>query len=329
MLTPQRSFTYGLTSFYSTNEDGGRASLRAGYSSARVALQVHGGLEQFGNYQAGKFDVEDTNPLFASGQLHRGDTIDDAFGFTFKAFPDPFNAPFVRTSGEIPNSGGDGYFVNANGVVKLTEGSRLRMRYQHRRAKEIGFPDFAEPYFFNATSLPRSDFDRASVRYETQALSARLASLSVTGYVQRTQPRAAESSARSVSGADTHGVFPDRGHAPGHRVRNRPARVDAWCGRAGGLDAGQQPSADDRRHVLSRPEPRRAHHRHDHIDGGPGGDGPARTCAGGLPVAGAARTALDRSSGARARCVAGRPRVLCAGRVAGAQGRLGGRRASW
>jgi hemoglobin/transferrin/lactoferrin receptor protein len=185
-LTPQRSFTYGLTSFYSTNEDGGRASLRAGYSSARVALQVQGGLEQFGNYQAGKFGVEDTNPLFASGQLHRGDTIDDNFGFTFKAFPDPFNAPFVRTSGEIPNSGGDGYFVNANGVVKLTERSRLRMRYQHRRANEIGFPDFAEPYFFNATSLPQSDFDRASVRYETQALSARLASLSVTGYVQRT-----------------------------------------------------------------------------------------------------------------------------------------------
>jgi outer membrane receptor protein involved in Fe transport len=186
VLTPQRSFTYGLTSFYTTNEDGGRASLRAGYSSSRIAVQVHGGLEQFSNYQAGKFDVEDTNPLFASGQLHRGDTIDDAFGFTFKAFPDPFNAPYVRTSAEIPNSGSDGYFVNANSVVKLTEGSRLRMRYQHRRAKEIGFPDFAEPYFFNATSLPQSDFDRASVRYETQALSARLASLSVTGYVQKT-----------------------------------------------------------------------------------------------------------------------------------------------
>jgi hypothetical protein len=175
-------------------------------------------LEQFGNYRAGKFDVEDTNPLFASGQLHRGDTIDDNFGFTFKAFPEPFNAPFVRTSAEIPNSGGDGYFVNANSVVKLTEGSRLRMRYQHRRANEIGFPDFADPYFFNATSLPQSDFDRASVRYETQALSARLASLSVTGYVQRTN-RVLQNHLPVQFPAPTPTVFfPHCGDAPGHRI---------------------------------------------------------------------------------------------------------------
>ena len=185
-LSARPTFTYGLTSFYTTNEDGGRASLRAGYSNSRFALQVHGGLEQFANYRSGDFDVEDTNPFFVTGQLRRGDTVDDAFGFNFKAFPDPFNAPFVRTDREIPNSGAEGYFANVSGVVALTGASRLRVRYQHRRAEEIGFPDFSEPYFFNATSLPRSDFDRASVRYETQALSARLASLSVTGYVQRT-----------------------------------------------------------------------------------------------------------------------------------------------
>ena len=186
VLSEQRRFNYGLTSFYTTNEEGGRASLLGGYSSARFAVQVQGGLEQFGNYRAGHFDVEDTNPFFASGQLRRGDTIDDAFGFSFKAFPDPFNAPYVRTSDEIPNSGAEGYFVNANSLIKLSEASQLRVRYQHRRAQEIGFADFADPYFFNATSLPKSDFDRASVRYEAQALGAKLASLSLTGYVQRT-----------------------------------------------------------------------------------------------------------------------------------------------
>ena len=184
-LTAQSRFTYGVTSFYSTNEDGGRASFRGGYSNSRFAFQVHGGFEDFGNYRAGSFTVEDTNPLFASGQLHRGDTIDDAFGFHFKAFPDPFNAPFVRTDAEIPTSGGEAYFANANGLIQLTDRSRLKMRYQHRRAKNIGFPDFADPYFFNATSLPRTDFDRGSIRYEAETPMAHLASFSVTGYVQR------------------------------------------------------------------------------------------------------------------------------------------------
>ena len=100
--------------------------------------------------------MEDTNPLFASGQLHRGDTIDDAFGFTFKAFPDPFNAPYVRTRGEIPNSGGEGYFVNANGVVEADGRQPAADALPAAaRMEEIGFPDFAEPYFFNATSLPQ------------------------------------------------------------------------------------------------------------------------------------------------------------------------------
>jgi hypothetical protein len=51
---------------------------------------------------------------------------------------------------------------------------------------DVGFPDFAQPYFFNATSLPRSNLDRASVRYEAQAVTRWLANLSLTAHYQRT-----------------------------------------------------------------------------------------------------------------------------------------------
>ena len=62
----------------------------------------------------------------------------------------------------------------------------MRVRYQQRRMKDIGFPDFAQPYFFNATSLPESQLDRVSGRYEAQAVTPWLANLSATAYYQRT-----------------------------------------------------------------------------------------------------------------------------------------------
>ena len=125
--------------------------------------------------------------MFATGALNRADTIDDNFGFAFDAFPDPFNAPYVRTSNEILNSGAEGNFVNASGLVKLGERRTLRVRYQRRRMDDVGFPDFAQPYFFNATSLPQSDLDRVSARYEAQAVTPWLANLSLTAYYQRTE----------------------------------------------------------------------------------------------------------------------------------------------
>ena len=52
---------------------------------------------------------------------------------------------------------------------------------------DVGFPDFAQPYFFNATSLPHSNLDRVSARYEAQAVTPWLANLSLTAYYQRTE----------------------------------------------------------------------------------------------------------------------------------------------
>ena len=52
---------------------------------------------------------------------------------------------------------------------------------------DVGFPDFVPQFFFNTTSLPFSNLDRASARYEAQAVTPWLANLSVTGHYQRTE----------------------------------------------------------------------------------------------------------------------------------------------
>jgi outer membrane receptor protein involved in Fe transport len=178
---------YGGNLLYSTNEDGRRGSLLAGVSTPRFVVRVQGGAEHFDAYRSGAFDVEDTNPLFASGALDRRDTIDDNFGFSFNAFPEPFNAPYVRTDRRVVNSQAEGLFVNATALALLAPGHTLQARYQRTRMENIGFPDFENPYFFNATSLPFSNLDRFSARYEAQALRPWLARVSVSGYFQRTE----------------------------------------------------------------------------------------------------------------------------------------------
>jgi outer membrane receptor protein involved in Fe transport len=177
---------YGFNGFYSSNENGLRGTLTIGGATPRVTFRIQGGAEKFDNYKAGSFDVEDTNQFFKSGQLKRADTIDTNFGFAFGAFPDPFNAPYVRTGTEILNSQARGNFVNASSMVKLGETRNLRLKYQRRRMEDIGFPDFAQPYFFNATALPRSNLDKVSARYEAQAVTPWLANLSLTAYYQKT-----------------------------------------------------------------------------------------------------------------------------------------------
>ena len=51
--------------------------------------------------------------------------------------------------------------------------------------EDIGFPDFEQPFFFNDTSLPHSNLDKISGRYEAQAVTPWLANLSLTAYYQR------------------------------------------------------------------------------------------------------------------------------------------------
>jgi outer membrane receptor protein involved in Fe transport len=176
---------YGFNGFYSTNENGARGTATLGASGPNYAVRLQAGMESFDDYQAGALNVEDTNALFATGALNRADTIDDNFGFAFNAFPDPFNAPYVRTSNEVPNSGANGNFINLSGQARLGENRTVRVRYQRRRMNDVGFPDFAQPYFFNATSLPQSDLDRVSARYEARAVTPWLANVSLTAHYQR------------------------------------------------------------------------------------------------------------------------------------------------
>lgn len=184
-FSPTKQLLYGFNGFYSTNENGMRGTVTLGGSSPRATFRIQAGAEQYDNYKAGKFDVEDTRPLFANGTLSRADTIDTNFGFHFGAFPEAFNQPFVRTDAEILNSQAEGKFVNASGLVKLGDRRTLRVRYQSRRMNDVGFPDFEQPFFFNDTSLPHSNLDKISARYEARAITPWLANLSLTAYYQR------------------------------------------------------------------------------------------------------------------------------------------------
>ncbi len=186
MFSDRTRGLYGFNGFYSSNERGARGTATVGVTAPRYAIRLQAGMESYDDYTAGGFSVEDTRPFFTAGRLSRADTIDDNFGFAFGAFPDPFNAPYVRTSAEVPNSSASGRFVNLSGLIKLGDRRSLRVRYQQRRMDDVGFPDFAPPYFFNATSLPKSDLDRVSARYEAQAVTPWLANLSLTAHYQRT-----------------------------------------------------------------------------------------------------------------------------------------------
>ena len=117
VFSSSRRFTYGFNGFYSSNDDGRRGTLSFGVTAPRYAVQVRGGAERFSTYRAGSFETEDVNPLFASGTLHNVDTIDDNFGSSFKSFPDPFNAPFVRTDAEVPNSQAKGHFLSVSSLL--------------------------------------------------------------------------------------------------------------------------------------------------------------------------------------------------------------------
>ncbi len=129
-FSPATRWLYGFNSYYSSNENGRRGTLTLGVTTPKYAVRVQGGAEAFDDYEAGDLDVEDTRPFFTSGRIRRGDTIDDNFGaagLRFGAFPDPFNAPYVRTDATVPNSQASGNFVSATGLVKLAENRSLRV----------------------------------------------------------------------------------------------------------------------------------------------------------------------------------------------------------
>jgi outer membrane receptor protein involved in Fe transport len=178
-------FNAGFDGQYSSNEDGRRGTLRFGLSDQRWAISVSGGAERYGDYRAGGAFHEDSTPLHQDGTLHQGDTIDDAFGFHLNAFPEPFNAPFSRTSDRIARSRMDGTSMDAHGLVRLRANQELQFRYQRRHANAIGFPDFEEPFFFQSIDLPWSRLDKGSGSYVVRDLTPWLRRVSASAYFQR------------------------------------------------------------------------------------------------------------------------------------------------
>ena len=176
---------YGLDTYYSSNENGRRGAVMLGATGKRFAFQFTGGAEQFDNYRAGAAGArEDTTPFFTSGQITNLDTIDANFGFSFKAFPDPFNQPYVRSSATIPTSSAAGSSINTSALVALTGTQTLHVKYIGRRMDNVGFPDFQQPMFFSVITLPYNDLDRFSARYEARSITPWLSHLAVTGYYQ-------------------------------------------------------------------------------------------------------------------------------------------------
>jgi hemoglobin/transferrin/lactoferrin receptor protein len=175
----------GFDGQYTSNEDGGRGIVRLGVSSRRWAVSFAGGGESYGQYHAGGAFHEDSTPLHTSGVIHQADTVDDAFGFHFNAFPDPFNAPFVRTSDVIPQSRMSGSSMDLAGTVRLAPKQEVQVRYLRRHANSVGFPDFDQPFFFQDIDTPWSRLDKGSAAYIATDITPWLRRLSVSGYFQR------------------------------------------------------------------------------------------------------------------------------------------------
>jgi outer membrane receptor protein involved in Fe transport len=180
----RQRFFAGFDGYYSSNEHGRRGMVTVGASDTRWAVSFKGGGERFDNYSAGGDFRETSQPYFDQGVIRRADVVDDPFRLGLHAFPDPFNAPFTRTSAEIANSGMHGTSVNLAGVALITPSQRLDVKYQRRQAKDVGFPDFAEPFFFQGITLPFSNLDKVSGTYTATNVTPWLTKLTATAYYQ-------------------------------------------------------------------------------------------------------------------------------------------------
>ncbi len=154
-------------------------------SDRRWAVSFRGGGERFDNYRAGDRFEESSQPFFDEGRIDQSDTIDDGFGFHFNSFPDPFNAPFTRTNGEVPNSAMDGSSANLSAIAQIASSHTVEFKYQRRHASDVGFPDFAEPFFFQQITLPWSRLDKMSATYSVTSLASWWPRLTITPYYQR------------------------------------------------------------------------------------------------------------------------------------------------
>jgi len=167
---------FGLSQLQSTNESGYRLAGKIDLSGRKFAVRFSGGGENFNDYHAGKPFNESSVQLHQSGALRQQ--------ILSRVFPDPFNAPFTRADSLVPNSSSKGHFVYGVGRLFFTDKDALRVNWNRRRAEDIGFPDFAEPYFFQVITLPFSNLDKYGLRYQRAGITPWFTGLSVNVYHQ-------------------------------------------------------------------------------------------------------------------------------------------------
>ncbi|MCI0388107.1 MAG: TonB-dependent receptor [Acidobacteria bacterium] len=167
---------FGFSQLQSTNESGLRLAGKLDLSGRRFAVRFSGGGENFNNYHAGRSFEESSLYLHQAGVLRQQ--------ILSRVFPDPFNAPFTRASSEVPNSSSEGHFVNGVGRLFFTTKDVLRINWNRRRAENIGFPDFAAPFFFQVITLPFSNLDKYGLRYQRTGLTPWFTGLSINAYHQ-------------------------------------------------------------------------------------------------------------------------------------------------
>ena len=178
-------FTAGFDGLYSSNENGRRGTVTVGISDRRWAINLASGFERFDDYRAGSSFDESSVPFFTAGRISQVDTIDTNFGFNFRAFPEAFNAPFTRDTATVPRSGMEGWSFNAAASATLSPRQELQVRYSRRRAENIGFPDFQQPYFFQTITLPWSNLDKLSGVYAVTDVTPWLKKLTAAAYYQQ------------------------------------------------------------------------------------------------------------------------------------------------
>ncbi|MBI3426642.1 MAG: TonB-dependent receptor, partial [Acidobacteria bacterium] len=204
----------GFNAFYSSNEEGRRGTAEWGLSGKRFAFRFSGMLERYANYHAGeaaeataayinRVTVFSTTPA-AALVPPRGFVTQQIFG---GVFADNFNAPFTRTTSEIPNSNSHGNSFNSVGRLFFTDNDVLRISWNRRRNDNIGFADFRPPIFFQTLSTPFSNLDKYGLRYQKSGITPWFTGLSINAYHQ-VQDRALRNdfSAYGISGPPQRGA---------------------------------------------------------------------------------------------------------------------------
>ena len=266
IITNEPSFSqaprwqYGFNGFFSTNERGRRRGLEPWDTSPRVAVRLQAGMEAYDNYEAGSFDVEDTRPLFASGQLDQRDTIDDNFGFRLNAFPDPFNAPYVRTEREIRRR------TARSSMRRAWSGLAKHGRFGSAISGGEWTTSVSRTSRCRTFSMRRPCRTAISIVPpcgKTQAVTPWLANLSLAAHYQRTE-RLLQNLLPIQFPAPSPAFFPDQRIQARHSVEHRTARV-VLRGRSAGDVRSRGGSRARAASRFSGSKRRFADHYHDHV----------------------------------------------------------------